>query len=297
MKKLDALFISNGGVGLPTLKALNASDDVKSLRVITNGKPEGLTAKTADELGVHCDFFEPDRDNSDRNQDILLEMINDTGFDVAMVLSFGHILGEETLEAHRGKLFNTHFSALPKWRGAAPVERAILAGEESFGLTIQEMVRRVDAGRIAAQRRFHLGEKTAREVYGTLAEEAGTMTPSFLSLYRRGKLDLTPQDEREATKAPKIEKSELMVSVGECRDLVWRKFRAFHFRGLSIRTNRGILKIIDMTDQPTPEGFRVDFPGGPLWLTKVVFPGKKPIGAGDLLNGYQDLDFNVPEAA
>jgi methionyl-tRNA formyltransferase len=133
------------------------------------------------------------------------------GLDVAVVAAYGLILPLPILEAPRLGCLNVHGSLLPRWRGAAPVERAIMAGDLETGVTIHETVKELDAGPIAAQRAFPIGsEDDAGAVFARAAELAAELLHDVLPSPA-----FTPQPEQGATYADKITAAD--------REIVWER--------------------------------------------------------------------------
>ena len=127
--------------------------------------------------------------------------------DVFIVTAFGLILPADVLQMPRYGCLNVHFSLLPKYRGAAPVAHAILAGERETGVTIIRMTERVDAGPILAQRAVPIRpDDTAATLERRLAEIGARLLIETLEPYVRGQLTPVPQDETRATYAPKLTK-------------------------------------------------------------------------------------------
>src|SRR3954467_11652579 len=130
----------------------------------------------------------------------------DLKLDVAVVAAYGLILTRPILEAPRQGCLNVHASLLPRWRGAAPIQRAILAGDRRTGITIMQMEKGLDTGPMLAAVPTDIGRKTAGELSAELAEiGAALMVEVLQKLYRVGRIR---QRDESASYAPKIEKSE-----------------------------------------------------------------------------------------
>lgn len=140
------------------------------------------------------------------------------GADVVVVCAYGLYIPPRLLE--RALWLNVHPSLLPRWRGAAPVERAILAGDERTGVTIHRTVEQLDAGPIAAQEGFPIGELDAGGVYGRAAEVAARLLGEVLPEPR-----FEPQSEEGATYAEKITAGDRWLDLGDPVDAV-RRVRA-----------------------------------------------------------------------
>src|SRR4029079_5374965 len=149
--------------------------------------------------------------------------------DAAVVVAYGLILPKPVLEAPRLGCFNVHASLLPRWRGAAPIQRAIMAGDADSGVTIMKMDVGLDTGDMAMIERLPIGaDMTAGELHDALSQMGARLMPTALGALERGTLQFTPQPEAGVTSAAKIEKGETRID--------WRKPWSEvhnHIRGLS----------------------------------------------------------------
>jgi methionyl-tRNA formyltransferase len=151
------------------------------------------------------------------------------GADAAVVVAYGLILPPELLAAVPLGCFNLHASLLPRWRGAAPINRAIMAGDRETGVMVMKMDEGLDTGPIAMAERVPIGpDMTAGELHDVLAPLGADLMVRALGGLERGALTLTPQPSVGVTYAPKIDKSETRID--------WaRPWQAVHdhCRGLS----------------------------------------------------------------
>ena len=148
------------------------------------------------------------------------------GLDAAVVAAYGLILPEPILAAPRQGCLNVHASLLPRWRGAAPIQRAILAGDTRTGVTIMQMERGLDTGPMLAALATAIDRKTAGELAAELAAIGGALMAEVLDrLYQVGRI---PQREAGATYAPKIDKKEARLDFAEPAEAVERRIRAFN---------------------------------------------------------------------
>jgi len=149
--------------------------------------------------------------------------------DAAVVVAYGLILPKPVLEAPRLGCFNVHASLLPRWRGAAPINRAIMAGDAESGVTIMRMDEGLDTGAMAMADRVSVGaDMTAGELHDALARLGGDLMLRALAALERGTLSLTPQPNEGVTYAAKISKSETRIDWTK----PWRQVHD-HIRGLS----------------------------------------------------------------
>ena len=153
--------------------------------------------------------------------------------DAAVVVAYGLILPKPILEAPRRGCFNVHASLLPRWRGAAPINRAVMAGDEESGVTIMQMDEGFDTGAMArdlamADRVPIQPDMTAGDLHDALARLGADLMLRALAAAERGSLSLTPQPEAGVTYAAKINKNETHINWST----PWREVHD-HIRGLS----------------------------------------------------------------
>jgi methionyl-tRNA formyltransferase len=132
--------------------------------------------------------------------------------EIVVVVAFGQILKQNFLDLFPQRVVNVHASLLPRWRGAAPMQRALMSGDKESGVSLQVMVRKLDAGPILGERRIPLDLDTnAADLYQQCQELGAQLIAVDLMDYLRGHLTPQPQDESQVTLAPKIEKSESTI--------------------------------------------------------------------------------------
>lgn len=136
--------------------------------------------------------------------------------DVAVVAAYGLILPKPILDAPRFGCINIHASLLPRWRGAAPIQRAILAGDEKTGITIMQMDEGLDTGNMIMREAIAIGsEDTTQSLHNQLADLGATLCVQVMKKLASGSLSSTPQTDGDVTYAAKIDKSEARID--------WRK--------------------------------------------------------------------------
>jgi methionyl-tRNA formyltransferase len=149
--------------------------------------------------------------------------------DAAVVVAYGLILPVPILEAVPLGCFNLHASLLPRWRGAAPINRAVMAGDAQSGVMVMRMAEGLDTGPVAMTERVPVGaDMTAGELHDTLAPLGADLMVRALGALERGTLQLTPQSDEGVTYAAKIAKSETRIDWGE----PWKAVHD-HCRGLA----------------------------------------------------------------
>ena len=151
------------------------------------------------------------------------------GAEAAVVVAYGLILPKAILAAFPLGCFNLHASLLPRWRGAAPIQRAVMAGDSETGVMVMKMEEGLDTGPIAMAEHIAIGpDATAADVHETLAWHGAKMMVIAMAALQRATLQLTPQPEVGVTYATKIEKSETRIDWKQ----PWQKVHD-HCRGLS----------------------------------------------------------------
>jgi methionyl-tRNA formyltransferase len=149
--------------------------------------------------------------------------------DAAVVVAYGLILPKPILEAPRLGCFNVHASLLPRWRGAAPINRAIMAGDAESGVTIMKLDEGLDTGAMAMAERVPTGaDMTAGELHDALSRLGADLMLRVLAAAERGSLVLTPQLQAGVTYAEKISKSETRIDWSKS----WKQVHD-HIRGMS----------------------------------------------------------------
>ena len=145
--------------------------------------------------------------------------------DVAVVVAYGLILPQPVLDAPRLGCINVHASLLPRWRGAAPIQRAILAGDQVTGITIMRMQAGLDTGPMLAKARVPVEDKTSGELHAELAEVGARLMVDTLA----GIEQLRPEEQNglEANYAAKIDKAEARIDFTRSAELIEREVRAF----------------------------------------------------------------------
>ena len=145
--------------------------------------------------------------------------------DLAVVAAYGLILPRAILDAPKHGCLNVHASLLPRWRGAAPVQRAILAGDPQTGITLMQMEAGLDTGPMLATARVQVDGKTAGELTAELAEVGAQLMVGTLTELHA--LHAVEQDDKQATYARKIDKAEARIDWSKDAEQIERQVRAF----------------------------------------------------------------------
>lgn len=222
------------------------------------------------------------------------QAFRDLGLDMAVVAAYGLILPRAILEAPRLGCLNVHASLLPRWRGAAPIQRAIEAGDPESGVTIMQMDAGLDTGDMLLHRALPItGQTTAASLHDQLAALGADMIVEALARYPE--LDPVRQPEDGVTYAHKLAKDDGRLDWTRPAAALERQVRALNpWPGVWCDLNGERLKVLaaEVTDGRGPAGTVLDDAlnvacgEGALRLTRLQRPGKGPMAAADLLRGF-----------
>ena len=159
---------------------------------------------------------------------VAIEEIKKYNCDYAVVVAYGKILPQSLIDTFPKGILNVHYSLLPKYRGASPVESALLNGETTTGVTIQKLVLKMDAGDIFAQSEILIdATETAIELKERLIDDGAKLLIEVLPKFEANEVTATPQDHSKATFANKIKKEERELSLSDNTQKNWNKYRAY----------------------------------------------------------------------
>lgn len=232
MSKVRVCFLGTPEFAVTSLQALLDDEHFEVVGVVTQpdrpaGRKMQLTPSPVKNLAVARDLrvISPE---SLRKNPLILDEIRKWGAEVAVVVAFGQILTQEFMDAFRFGAVNVHGSILPRWRGAAPIQRGIEAGDVESGVTLQKMVKQLDAGAIIGMRRVPLDDQiNAQELHDRLAHLGADLLRVELMDFVRGNLAAVVQDESQVTYAHKIDKSEAEMKWNLAATHLHNKVRAF----------------------------------------------------------------------
>ncbi len=223
--------------------------------------------------------------------------------EISVVVAYGHILRPEVLELPPHGSINLHASILPAWRGAAPIQRAIAAGDTQGGLSVIQMDEGMDSGDILAVHRMSIGEtETAGELAARMSEAGGALLVETLNRIERGEIEPVAQDHSLATFAPKINREEGRVDWSAPCKTVAAKIRGFDPAPGAWTTRNGEPlklfrpRVVDSSGAPGavsqgPDGSLVVCCGdGAVALGELQARGKRRMPAGDYLRGAPITD-------
>lgn len=297
---MRVVFLGTSQYAVTVLRRLAAAGLRPALVVTPPDRPKGRgrrigpppAAGAARELGM--DLLQAQSVNRAET----VERVRAARPDIGLVCAFGQLIRAPLLDEL--EMLNVHPSLLPRWRGAAPIERAIIAGDPETGVTIMRVTPGLDSGPIALQRAVPISDA---DDFGTLsarlAELGGELAVKALDLHRTGRLELTEQDDSLATYAEKIAPDERRLDPGRAADELARVVRALtpHVGAYLELDGGGRLGV--RAAKPRPGGLRpgeVEATGGALRLgcaqgalelLTVQPAGGRPMPADAYLRGHQ----------
>ena len=217
----------------------------------------------------------------------------DLNADLAVVVAYGLILPKAILEAPKKGCVNVHASLLPRWRGAAPIQRAIEAGDEKSGVCIMQMDEGLDKGDVISRSEVDLtAETTGQALHDELSKLGADLLVKTIAA---GFWEAKPQPEEGATYAKKLEKAEGLLDFNQPAVVLERKIRAFFpWPGTSTKLDEKILKVLKASvlegqGQPAvamSDDLVISCGEGALKLDRIQLQGKGPMSAADFLRGH-----------
>ncbi len=226
--------------------------------------------------------------------------------DIMVVVAYGIILPKAILEIPSLGCINVHASLLPRWRGAAPIQRAIEAGDKETGVTIMQMDEGLDTGDMLVTSKLTLAsDETSSSLHNRLMEDGANVLIEALDLIASNNISATKQNDKQACYAKKLTKEEALIDWSLSAEEIDRKIRAFYpWPGSFVSLNDQRMKVIaeplsinkNANQGPKigeitgvdEKGLVVKCAEGSLLIKSLQIPGKKMTALSDLLNAYQD---------
>ena len=300
MRSLRIIFAGTPDFAVPALAALIDAGHQVVLVLTQPDRPSGrgmkLKASPVKELAVQhqLEVFQPEtlKDIAAQNR------IQEVQADVMIVAAYGLIIPTNVLAMPRLGCYNIHASLLPRWRGAAPIQRSLLAGDQETGVTIMEVVPKLDAGAMVSKGVIPIGARdTAQTLHDGLANiGANLMLEAMNKLALDGHLPSIPQDESLVTYAEKLQKSEAAIDWNQSAAQISKQVRAFNpFPVAQAILNGEVCRIwmataksgVGATGQVVfaQETIDVACGEGVLSIEELQLPGGKRLKARDFLAG------------
>jgi methionyl-tRNA formyltransferase len=297
------VFIGTGEIGVPTLRALLNSEHEVVAVVTQPDKRVGREQRIEpppikkEVANTRIPILQPARIRDQQ----ATEEIRDIAPDVIVVFAYGQILPRNVLEIPRLACLNLHASVLPRWRGAAPIQAAIAAGDCETGITAMYMDEGLDTGDILLQRSVEiLPNETAGSLHDRLAQIALQALLESLRLVAAGNAPRIAQDNARATYAPKLKRKHGLIDWSESAEAIERKIRAYNpWPGAFMKVDHQNLKVfsasvVDLNGQAgdvlrSDEDLIVATGKGALSLAEVQLEGKRRMSAAEFLRGHRAL--------
>lgn len=289
---------------LPTLKALDEKFQV--IGVVTqpdrkSGRGRKVSPppvkRSAIKLGLPV--YQP----TSPNQPDFLKQLTELGSELIVVAAYGQILNQTVLSLPERGCLNVHASLLPRWRGASPINAAILYGDSHSGVTIMKMDAGLDTGPIITQRSTPITDQdTGGTLFNRLARMGADLLVETIPAYLRGEIKPRPQDDSRATYAPLLSRSDGELDFNQSAQQLERQVRAYHpWPGsFTFWENQRLIvhqtRAVNVT--PPGAGVLITYEGYPavgagkgiLVLEEIQPAGKKPMAGDAFLRGAQDWE-------
>lgn len=304
MKPLNIIFAGTPDFAARHLQALiNSHHNVIAVYTQPDrpaGRGKKLTASPVKELAVshNIPVYQPGSLRKEPAQQELAAL----NADIMVVVAYGLILPKVVLDTPRLGCINVHGSILPRWRGAAPIQRALWAGDKETGVTIMQMDVGLDTGDMLLKTYLPIeDEDTSATLYEKLAQQGPDALLQALEGLANGTLTAEKQDEALANYAEKLSKEEARLDWSKSATQLWQEVRAFNPWPVSYFEHQGnTIKVwqtqVSTTSNAAPgtiisaskKGIEVATGDGVLTLLSMQLPGKKPLSVADILNARGD---------
>lgn len=304
---MRSVFLGSPSSAVASLAALLDVADV-DLVVTQPDRPRGRSKvpiappvkRAAEEWGLPV--AQPD------GKDELFAVLSSTTFDVGLVVAFGRLLEPRVLALAGFGFINVHFSLLPRWRGAAPVERAILAGDETTGVSLMLINEGLDTGPVIAAVETPIAEdETGGSLTGRLSYLGAMLVDDALPEYLAGRLEPAPQIDTGASMATMLDRDQARIDGTWTVESAVLAVRAFHPRPGAWMVIDGVrhkLLGVERTTLTVEPGVvaGIDgvpiagFKGGSVELTMLQPDGKRPQAGADWLNGRRGAGGAIEKA-
>ncbi len=302
------VFIGTGEIGRPSLRLLLRAPEDRLVGVVTQpdkpvGREQRLTAPPikTELAGIPIPVLQPARL---RNEEAVAQL-GALAPDVIIVMAYGQILPKSVLEIPTIACLNLHASLLPKYRGAAPIQAAIVAGDRETGITVIYMDEGLDTGDMLLQKKIALSpNETGGSLHDRLAELAPEALSAALESLRRGNASRTPQIAAEASHAPKLKREHGQIDWTEPAEAIERKVRAYdpwpgaftvlgdgsgktrHLKIFRASVHGENLGSPGALSQPNDADILVATGRAALQLEEVQLEGKRRMSAADFFRGF-----------
>lgn len=305
MKRYRVCFLGTPEFAEEHLRALLDCDYYELVGVVTQpdrpaGRKMQLTPSAVKKTAIEKNLKVLTPENLRHDHEAFAE-IKSWQADVAVVVAFGQILSQEFLDSFPFGAVNVHGSLLPRWRGAAPIQRALEAGDRETGVSLQKMIKKLDAGPIIGERRVTLDLKiNAIELYQSLANLGCELLRKDLLSYLSGEISLKDQDESQVSIAKKIDKNESELHWDQPALSLHNRIRAFAmgpgcyvmFNGKRLKIHKTLVREEDSSLKPGQvaelgtEGLSVQTAKGQLVLVELQPESKARMPMSEFIKSH-----------
>ena len=229
MQNYNILFLGTAKFAVPILEGLmESSVNIQSVFTAPPKVANRGLKKTLSPVGKFAEEYQLPLEYPDLNDPKIINKIKELNPDIIFVIAYGYILPKEIIEIPKFGCFNFHGSILPKYRGAAPIQRAIIAGEKTTGVTVIKVDQGLDTGDIVLDTSIEISnEDTYQDLEKKLSQLSKNILPMFFEKLAAN-TKMIPQDNMQATYAEKINKTEAKIDWQDDAILINQKIRAFN---------------------------------------------------------------------
>ncbi|RUM43343.1 MAG: methionyl-tRNA formyltransferase [Desulfurobacterium sp.] len=301
-KKLRIVFMGTPEFAVPSLRALREAGYEVALVITQPDRPAGRGRRITpppvkvEAERLHIPVYQPERVKGNTE---LFEILKEVNPDLIVVAAYGKILPDEILNLPRFGCINVHASLLPEYRGASPIQSALLDGKEETGVTIMKISPELDAGDIISQRKVKIEKSdNAQTLHDKLARIGAELLIETIPDYVSGKITLIPQDSSKATYCKPITKEMGRIDWKLPAEKIFNMVRAFtpwpsayaEFKGKRVKVTE--VEPVDLKGNPG-EVIRADRElivaagSGALKIKKIRPEGRKEITGEEFIRGYR----------
>lgn len=302
--KLRVIYMGTPDFAVPPLKAMAESEICDVVMVVTQpdkardrGKKEQPTPVKAAAVEAGIPVAQPDRI---RDNQKFIDALKAIDPDIIVVAAYGQILPPEVLEIPRLGCVNIHASLLPRFRGAAPIQRSILAGDKETGITLMFMAEGLDTGDMIAKSKVNIGNRNADELHDMLSEMGAELLMEYLPKIADGDISPEKQNDAKSCYAPMISKKDGEIDFTKDADYIGRQIRAMgswpgtytYLNGVQMKVksaevaNAGTIGTIPGTVvSEGKDGIIVSCGRGMIVIKEIQMPGKRQMTVDEFLRG------------
>jgi methionyl-tRNA formyltransferase len=301
---MRVIFMGTPSLAVPILRAVHESNH-EVIGVVTQpdrprgrGRKVGVSPVKELAMGLRLPIIQPET----AKDEVFITQVKRMSPDLIVVAAYGRILTRDLLDIPRLGCINVHASLLPKYRGAAPIQWAIVNGEEKTGITIIKMDEGMDTGDILFAQEVEIrDDDTAQGLHDTLAQVGANLIIMAMDQLNRGTLRPIPQDHREATYAPLLKKEDGLIDWSRDARDIFNRIRGFnpwpgaftYLKGLRLKIFSGKIIAGELREragkvvQCGPEGVKVTTGKGYLLIKEVQLEGRKRMSIHEFLIGNE----------